>query len=137
MAKTETKAVMEAAPKPIPVEREAEFIERYANNVRYESTVYDLKLIFGQSDLGTGAELIRQHSAVTIPWALVKLMVYYLRTNVGVHELYNGKVLLPPQQIPFPFPPPTAEVAAADPKSQQAFVLVKELRDEFLSEISD
>jgi hypothetical protein len=117
----------------IPVRKEDGFTSRYANNIRYESTVYDLKLIFGQTDLSEGTEIVKQHTSISIPWALVKLLIYFLHINVEVHELYNGKVAVPPHHMPVPFPRPTPEAMAADPKAELTYDLASRIREEFLS----
>ena len=115
--------------------REDNFFSRYANNILYESTVYDLKLIFGQSDLSEGTEIVKQHSAITIPWSLIKLAIYFLEINLAIHELYNGRVTIPPQQIPIPFPRPEPETAATDPKAEIASETANRIRDEFLASV--
>jgi hypothetical protein len=121
----------------IPVRKEDGFTSHYANNVRYESTVYDLKLIFGQTDLSEGTEVVRQHTSVALPWPLVKLLLYYLRLNLEVHELYNGKVTIPPQQIPIPFPHPTPEAIASDSKAETTHTIATRIREEFLASLQE
>jgi hypothetical protein len=85
-------------------ERDPNFESRYANNLRYESTVYDLKIVFGETDLSGPSEVVRQHTAVTIPWAAVKVAIYFLQANMALHELANGAVHVPPTQIPAEYP---------------------------------
>lgn len=121
--------------RPVAAERAADFVARYANNIRYESTVFDLKLVFGETNILEHGELIKQHTAVTIPWAVVKLLQFYLRVNLAIHELYNGPVKIPPQQIPLAFPEPSPETIKAEPKSQQSYETVSRMRDEFLMEL--
>jgi hypothetical protein len=53
------------------------------------------------------------------------------------HELYNGKVTIPPQQIPIPFPAPSAEATAKDPKAELVFDSVNKLRDDFLASLQE
>ena len=59
------------------------------NNVRFESYASDLKLIFGQSDLGSGKELIEQHTAITMSWAQVKLAIY-AQANLIMYKTQTG-----------------------------------------------
>jgi len=64
----------------------------YANNVRFETSVWDLKAVFGQLEqLPPSGELsVDWHTAVTMPWLVAKLLIYYLRINVAAYELANG-----------------------------------------------
>ena len=117
----------------VQFERGPNFCSSYANNVRFESTVYDLKLIFGQSEQRDGKEVIVQHTAITMPWAAIKGGLYYLELNVLLHELYNGKISIPPGQIPAPFPEPSAEVRAADPRAQEVYESGNRIRESFLA----
>lgn len=141
MAKKKTAS----APTPTPSEptssvtgqtsfqRADDLIARYSNNVRFELTVHDLKLIFGESDQGTGVEVIRQHTTITMPWSVAKLMRYYLGINMLFHELYVGKIVVAPPQIPLPFPEPSQEAITTDSKATKAFELANKMREEFLA----
>ena len=126
-----------AAPAPEPAEKlfqhETDFISKYANNVRFHSTVHDLTLVFGQSDVTSGSEIVRQTTGITLPWSVVKIVQYYLRVNLAIHEATNGVVPVPPLQIPQAFPAPTKEMIAADPSVQKGYDAVTKLRDEFLA----
>jgi len=121
------------SPTAATFQRTANCISGYANNVRFESTVHDLTLVFGQSDLSTGTEVIKQHTAITIPWTVAKLALYYLGININFHELYNGGIPVAPNQIPPAFPEPSADTRAKDPHAVEAFNLGQKLRDEFIS----
>lgn len=136
------KTATPSTPKPItttpdPAERlfqhEPDFISKYANNVRFHSTVHDLTLVFGQSDVTSGSEIVRQHTGITLPWSVVKIALYYLRVNLAIHEAHNGIVPVPPLQIPDSFPPPTEEMIASNPNVQKGYDAVTKLRDEFLA----
>ena len=124
-----TEAVM------IRAEREPDFASKYANNIRFEATVHDLKLIFGQSDLSRGAEVVQQHTAITIPFSLLKSALYFLRLNLAFHELYNGPVSVASPQIPPLFEPPSEEVIAQDPRALEAHAIATRLRDELLESL--
>src|SRR5580698_4093433 len=73
----------------------------YANNVQFESTEWDLKMIFGELDMGRkdGAG-VEQHTAITVPWAQAKLLIYYLQLNVGIYEKIFGKIKIPDSVLP-------------------------------------
>jgi len=91
-------------PPNIQREMEEDFASLYANNVVYEPSVWDLKLIFGQLDQkstgGEGQATVDYHTAITLPWSVVKLMVYYLRVNLAGHEAETGPVKLPERVLP-------------------------------------
>lgn len=61
--------------------RHEEFTSLYANNVQFEWSQLDLKLIFGQLDQSRGKAQIEQHTAMTIPWMIAKLHI--LRSITG------------------------------------------------------
>ena len=109
-------------------------VNSYANNVRYEQTMHDVTLVFGQSDMSTGTEIVKQNIAVTVPWSVAKLALYYLDINLKFFELYNGKIPIPASQIPPPFPRPTEDAIKSDPNAAKAFELAKKLREQFVSE---
>jgi len=135
MAKQESGSTTTEAP-AVRAEREPTFTSRYANNIRYEATVHDLKLIFGQSDLSRGGEVVQQHTAITIPFTLLKATLYFLRLNLAFHELYNGPVSVAPPQIPPPFEPPSEEVMAQDPRAIEAHAIATRLRKELLESLA-
>lgn len=89
--------------KPLDYKRSEEFESLYANNTQFESTLWDLKLIFGQVDLAQGA--IDQHTAIAMPWPQVQIAAYYLLINLNIHQANNGKIFIPPGVLP-PRPDP-------------------------------
>jgi hypothetical protein len=78
------------------------FSELYANNLLFEASVWDLKLIFGVLDQTTTPNTIREHASINIPWAQVKLMTHFLKVNLLIHERDHGKVNIPTALIPEP-----------------------------------
>jgi hypothetical protein len=108
------------------------FASKYANNVRYEATVHDLKLIFGESDQAAGSEVVKQHTSITVPWTVAKLTRYYLDINLLLHEVYVDKIKVAPNQMPLPFPEPTEEAIANDPLALKAYQLASKVRQEFV-----
>ena len=111
-----------------------EFYEAYANSIIYESSSWDLKLVFGQLDQSEGIKVV-QHSAITVPWAQAKLMIYWLRGQIEAHELVNGKIHIPPPVIPQPLPPITEEIKKSDPNAEAVYAIFSRLRDEFVSSL--
>jgi hypothetical protein len=78
--------------------RTEDFENLFANNVRFESTLWDLKLVFGQVDLE--AKQIAQHTAVNIPWPQVKIVAYFTLLNLVVQQALNGNVFIPGNVVP-------------------------------------
>jgi hypothetical protein len=130
--KTEDKKV--ASTPKVTFKHAEGFQSRYANSVRFESSVYDLKLIFGETDQSTGNEIIHQHTAITIPWSLVKTTEYFLELNLKIHEMINGTVLVPPSQMPTEAQPVPPEMMN-DPNAHKAKDIVEKLRAEFIAKL--
>jgi Protein of unknown function (DUF3467) len=94
---------MDDTKKFTPPETEGEQLEEivpvYANNTRFEPTAWDLRIFFGQL-MPSGRQKIDWHTDVTIPWVQAKLMHLYLGINLGLYELENGKIKIPPGVLP-------------------------------------
>jgi hypothetical protein len=102
------------APSPTPIaksgieiSRAEDFSELYANNVTFESSLWDLKLVFGQTDQHIGSNAIVQHTAITIPWAQAKVFAYTLSLLLADQEDRSGRIQLKkgiiaefPEQMP-------------------------------------
>ncbi|MFL6351505.1 MAG: hypothetical protein ACJ74Z_06610 [Bryobacteraceae bacterium] len=117
-----------------PAIRAEDFISTYANALRFEPTVYDLKIIFGQTDVSQGNERVEQRAAATIPWALAKLAIYFLEVNIRIHEAQHGKVHVPVNQIPAePIPP--ADEMKDNQAIRDAFKLVQQVHADFLASL--
>ena len=101
-------------PQNLKVERTQNFVSTYANNAIFEASAWDLKIIFGQLDQASGIAEIKQHLAVTIPWAQAKLLLYWLRVQVEVVELESGKIQIRKDLIP-PEPPALTPEQENDP----------------------
>lgn len=75
--------------------RDPDFLIRYANNVQFEGSSWDLKLIFGQTDLSIAPNAVVQHTAITIPWPYIKVFSYLFQAQIAAHEAENGRVVVP------------------------------------------
>jgi len=53
--------------------RVEDFVNYYANNVQFEASSFDLKVIFGQLQQSHGTQVL-QECAVTVPWVQAKLL---------------------------------------------------------------
>ena len=101
----------------------------YANNTAFEATVWDLKLIFGE--FSARAKSIEWHTSITIPWALAKLIIYYLQINIDIHELDQGKIAIPASMIPAAPPPPIQD----DGTAQAIFEIVQRNRERLMESL--
>jgi hypothetical protein len=90
------------APPAIEFKHDEDFTSLYANNVHFESSIWDFKMLFGQLDQSQGADhtVIEQHTAMTVPWLQVKLMAYFLTVNLTFHQNNNGLVRVPTGVLP-------------------------------------
>jgi len=108
------------------------FNEAYANNVYYEASAWDLRLIFGQLDQRQGKSVINQHTGITLSWPQVKILSYWLRGYVEFYEFSNGTIKIPSNGIPPELPPPTQEQRAVDPQVDKVYEIFKKLRSELV-----
>ena len=80
--------------------RATDFEEKYANNVTFETCVWDLRIFFGTLDQGTPDQetygnAVKFHTAISVPWPQAKLMAYSACLNVLWHEMTEGKIRVP------------------------------------------
>jgi hypothetical protein len=80
--------------------RTADHLHTYANNLRFERSVWDLCLKFGRLNQATQPHTVEQHVTIDIPWQQVKLLIYYLSINLLLHEAENGHVSIPASVTP-------------------------------------
>ena len=97
--------------------RDDEFASLYANNTQFESTLWDLKLTFGQVDLA--ASKIEQHTAIALPWPHAKIAAYFLVVNVMFHQAQNGGIYIPESVIPLRPDPSNPALDANGKKTTQ------------------
>jgi hypothetical protein len=111
--------------------RENDFESLYANSVLAESSVWDLKVIFGILDQSMTPNQVIQHTSVNLPWTQVKLLIYFAQIHLAIHEFLNGKVSIP-QSVR---PPAPGSIALPDtfPTTPALMETLKKLYDEFIS----
>ena len=107
---------------------------QYANNVAYEPSVWDLRLVFGALLQRLGQTDVDWHTAVTIPWAQAKIMDYYLRLNLVIQEKNNGPISVPPAMVP-KLTAPTEEQAKTDPSTLDTFEAFERIHDELFGSL--
>jgi hypothetical protein len=81
-------------------ERVEDFASYYANNVQFEASAWDLKLIFGQLDQSQQPVVVEQHTAMTMPWSHAKIMAYFFIVNIIIHQGQHGMINIPSAVIP-------------------------------------
>jgi hypothetical protein len=107
----------------------------YANNSRFETSVWDLKILFGQLEQHSGSAVIDWHTAVTIPWMHAKVLIYFMRVNMVFHELGpSGTIKVHPNVKP-PKPVPPSEQEKKDtPGAEEIYKAITKLHAEMFGE---
>jgi hypothetical protein len=104
------------------------FVERYSNHVRFESSFWDLKILFNIYDQSTDPASYPTHTAIHLTWPQAKLMAHYLYMNVLFHEAAAGEAAtaIPDSMAPNPMQVP--EKLKDDPKALTLVERVERLR---------
>ncbi|MFZ1887297.1 MAG: hypothetical protein WAU33_04645 [Candidatus Binataceae bacterium] len=124
-----------APPSSQTIERAADFTVRYANNIYFESTAWDIKLTFGHIEQAIDPVVVKHDFAVTIPWPQAKLALFWLRLHVEMAEAEVG-VKIPirkdvlPAELPEEFPEPLNKDVSAAKRFREIY---EKLRREFLA----
>lgn len=109
-----------------------EIVPVYANNVRFEMTAWDLRLLFGQLlPASENKGLVDWHTDVTIPWAQAKLMHLYLGINITLYERENGKISVPQGVLPPAATTPPPGVDPTDPEAMKTFEQIRNMIEDF------
>jgi hypothetical protein len=116
------------------VERAADFSNKYANNIYFESTPWDVKLTFGHVEQATDPVAIKHDFAVTIPWPQAKLTLFWLRLHVETAEAEIG-VKIPIRKDLLPAELPQQESEQDDPTMKKFREIYERLRSEFLATV--
>jgi|HubBroStandDraft_6_1064221.scaffolds.fasta_scaffold132348_2 hypothetical protein len=91
-----------------PYRRTSDFRSVYANNIFFETTVFDIRAIFGEISPPTpelpGSEkvLVEQHTSIRMSWLEAKIFAIFLAINVSAHEERHGPITIP-EEIRPPF----------------------------------
>jgi hypothetical protein len=80
-------------------QRTADFIARYANYSHIESSLWDAKILFGQTDQTLG-DTVPIHTALTLPWSQLKVLSYFLGVHLAAYEADNGRIKIPSGIVP-------------------------------------
>jgi hypothetical protein len=121
------------APGQDPLQLSEDFFSAYANQVRFETSAWDLKILFGQVDQTGGTAVVEWHTAITIPWAQAKIGVYTLQAHVAGFEAFYGKIQVPWDVVPAPPIAPTEEEARGKPQVKALYETALKLYEQFKS----
>jgi hypothetical protein len=113
------------------VEKTKDFRELYANHIRFESSVWNARMLLGTLDQTTTPATIHMHSALDVPWAQAKLMAYFLQVHVLFQEQMAGKIRIPEGILPPRLDEVSPDLKQA-PGGQEFLERIGKLRDELL-----
>jgi len=118
------------APLSLPIARITpgeDFSEDYANNFSFEHTVWDFKVVFGQTDqMADKPSDINWHTAITMPWGVAKILSHMLIVNIAAFELQFGQIHIPPSVMPPEPPEPTGDLD--NPINRTLYNMTQQLR---------
>lgn len=99
---SDEKPKADAGPKSVTkFEQSEDFASGYANNVFFATSIFDLKMIFGDIVQFPNAEpFVEQHTAITLSWREAKIAALFLTMNVAVHENQFGALDIPEGIMP-------------------------------------
>ena len=108
----------------------------YANSAYFDTTLWDMTIIFGQPAVRKydqpGILPTEWHTAMTMPWGQAKLIAYFIQANIAAHEILHGKVeLLRGLVPPVPVEP---DSAASSPEAVRIYEAVKKLHSDYFRE---
>lgn len=107
--------------------RSGDFVSRYSNNVQFDLSALDMRIVFGELRPGHPLE---QHTSIVMTYAQAKVMAYFLSTNVAVYEAIEGRIKVPGDTLPGPPPVPTGEDAEND-RLKKAYEASQRIYEEF------
>jgi hypothetical protein len=115
-------------------ERDEDYEALYANNIQFQPSEWDLKVIFGELDFHDDKLAVKQHTSIAMPWLQAKIMHYFLTLQLGVYEMSHGKIKVPSTVLPIEPQPPTGELEN-DPMAKQIYEYIKKVREQFLESL--
>jgi hypothetical protein len=88
--------------KPITkFERSEDFASRYANHVYFATSVFDIRVMFGEIlQFPDIPPFVNQHTSMTLSWREAKIAALFLAMNVAMHENKFGTLDIPDGILP-------------------------------------
>lgn len=78
------------------VEPEDGLVFVYANQVQLTGSLWDLRMVFGESLGFDGTKVtIEQRASITLAWPQVKVLCQLLAANIKQYESRNGEIKIP------------------------------------------
>jgi hypothetical protein len=90
-------------------------------------------MVFGKTDQALGPMTVVQHTAVTLSWAQVKVLAYFLKGYVAAHEVQNGRIKVSPGIVP-PVPEEIPADAIDPIEYKKAVDAMMQIYNEFVRE---
>ena len=118
---------------PAEIRRATDLVSMYANNVHFELSVWDLKLIFGELHQHEGKEVVEQRLSVTLPWLQAKILSLFLQLHLAFYEAWQGKINVPPHMRP-QLPSPDQETPN-DPSARAVTEAVRKKMEQLLADL--
>jgi predicted RNA-binding protein len=90
-------------------------------------------VVFGQTDQKISPLTVIQHSAITLSWAEVKVLTFFLRAHLAGHEAQVGRVVILPDVVA----PVPSEMPRGVPNAtmwKKAYDAMNKLYEEFMRE---
>jgi hypothetical protein len=85
-------------------EQSDNFASSYANNVFFSTSIFDIKMVFGDIVQFPNAQpYVEQHTAITLSWREAKIAALFLAMNVAMHENQFGALDIPAGILPANF----------------------------------
>jgi hypothetical protein len=86
----------DASQTPVSINREKalDYVSRYANYSYLESSLWDLKIHFGQTDVELG-NTVPINTKMTLSWPQVKVLHYFLSVHLSGYEAEHGRIKIP------------------------------------------
>lgn len=82
-------------------EQSDDFESRYANNVFFSTSIFDVKMVFGDILQFPNVQAsVVQHTAITLSWREAKIAALFLVMNVAMHENQFGTLDIPAGILP-------------------------------------
>jgi hypothetical protein len=122
------------APQAPQIRRSEDFNSYYANNVQFEVSAFDLKVILGLLDQRGGKVTVEQFAEVSFGWVEAKLLSFLLQVQIAIHEVEDGKILIPQRILPLDVSSlPIPKELADNPLAKQAQQIYAKMRESFIA----
>jgi hypothetical protein len=109
---------------PTRFDRSEDFFSLYANNINFEHSAFDLRVVFGQIEHHGGAHIV-QRAGIHLSWLEAKLAAIFFVSNVIIHEEAYGSTTIPADSRP------------AFVNEQEAALPLKELMAKIAREVAE